>query len=73
MLELWVKHRGAHLASILAVKEFMIAALDESIMIQKKIKEEVTIFFKHVRDTAGFANFEAAVDINEEGQYTTLK
>lgn len=61
--------KGKELVSMVAVKEFMIQALDESTngSSQKKLKEEFIKFFEIVKATEGYAEAERLAD-EEKGQ-----
>ena len=48
--------------NLVSVKEFMLSGLDESVPIQKRLKDEFTVFFKIVRETQGFAEAEKLAD-----------
>ncbi|TNV82772.1 hypothetical protein FGO68_gene9238 [Halteria grandinella] len=58
----WICQRAMQAVNLVSVKEFMVGGLDESVTIQKRLKEEFMLFFSIIREIPGFAEAEKLAD-----------
>ena len=53
-VEDWIKAQGSYSANLIAVKDFMVSGLDDSILSQKQLKEQFKLFFECVYQSPSY-------------------
>lgn len=72
LIEKWVRQRGAQAVSMVSVKEFMTTGLDDSIVVQGKLKKELQKFFDLIKTTPGYAEADKLADEGGVGNSNQL-
>lgn len=58
----YVSEKAPQLVTMVAVKEFMIDALDDSVLTQMRLKDEFKAFFDMIKKTPGYMEAERQAD-----------